>query len=162
MSSRPLALLTRALPFLACMLASACEGPNTPALVKGEPVCKDFAQAGDQLKGGLKQPVRLRMLDGEDVIATVMLYGIPESAKQPTRFLLPDHDDKYALEWAQCKNERAPTTADPRDRAASAKQGSAYECGEVDVYEKADHTIEKGNPKTHELTWVAPPNPTCW
>ncbi len=143
---------------------TACEGPGLPSVVEGEPTCKYLKQAGDPVKGSLRQPVRLRVMDGEEVIATQMLYGIPESSPQKTRFLLPDREQKYTLEWAQCKGERAPTPFDPRDKAAQQKSGatSGYDCTEVDVYATVEHSTQKGDVKSHELAWVAPPNPACW
>lgn len=156
--------MSRLALLIAVSLLAACEGPGLPSLVKGEPTCKDLKQAGKDMKGTLRQPVRLRVLDGDDVVATQMLYGIPESSPHPTRFLLPDRERKYTLEWAQCKSERAPTPYDPRDKEAQQKSGatSAFDCTEADVYEKVEHSTKKGDPTSHDLAWVAPPNPACW
>lgn len=152
-----------ALIAVAALLVTGCDGPSAPSLVKGEPVCADIEQAGQKLKGGLKQPVQLRVLDDDEVIATVMLYGVPESAPQPTRFLLPDGNAKYTLEWGQCPNERALTPFDPRDKvAARSAGGGVYDCGKAVVYHTADHATKKGEPSSHELEIVAPPNAECW
>jgi len=146
---------------------AGCEGPSAPSVVTDEPVCKDFKQAGDLLKGGLKHPVRLKIMNGKNVVATVMLYGLSESAASPTRFLLPDSNEKYALEWAQCKTVRAPTTYDPRDKDAKRQAGGPagqgnYDCTEADVYEKGELVTKKGAPSTHEIKMASPPDATCW
>jgi hypothetical protein len=152
-----------ALAFLGGLALAACEGPALPSVVTGETMCKDFQQAGQTLKGGLKHPVRLRVLDGKDVIATVMLYGLSETNSAPTRFLLPDTNEKYTLEWAQCKVVRAPTANDPRDKAAQRQSGGgSYDCADAEVYEKVEHNTKKGDISTHELKMVEPPDPTCW
>lgn len=143
---------------------AACQTPSAPSLIKGEPVCRDVKQAGETLKGGLKQPVRLRVLLKKEVTATIMIYGLPESSPQPTRFLLPDANETYTLEWGQCKGERALTTYDPRDKAAAQKSGSSgtFLCNEVDIYKEAEHTTKKGDASTHEIALETPPNPACW
>jgi hypothetical protein len=46
---------------------TACEGPSVPSLIVGEPVCKDFKQAGDTVKGALRHPIRLRIMLDEKV-----------------------------------------------------------------------------------------------
>ncbi|NUP04630.1 MAG: hypothetical protein HOW73_01045 [Polyangiaceae bacterium] len=159
-SSRCLALMF----LITSGLVAGCEGPSMPSLVKGEPTCKDSKQAGQTIKGSLKKPVRLRILKGEDAVATVMLYGIPESESHPTRFLLPDSNETYTLEWAQCKSERAPTSFDPRDKTAQHQQstGNNFECKDVDVYQKGEHATKKGDASSHEIPFVEPPTPDCW
>lgn len=149
---------------LLLVLSTACQTPSVPSLIKGEPVCKDVKQAGEMLKGGLKQPVRLRVMLDKEVTATIMIYGLPESSPQPTRFLLPDANQTYTLEWGQCKGERALTTYDPRDKAAAQKsgQGGTFTCTEVDVYAETKHTTKKGDAASHEIALETPPNAACW
>lgn len=148
--------------FAAATLAG-CEGPSVPSLVKDEPTCADFKLAGAEMKGGLKRPVRMRVLEGTKLIATVMLYGVPSSSKQPTRFLLPDADAEYTVEWGQCANERAPTGTDPRESNRAAKKADAgFQCGEVAVYSTEQKSGKKGDPSTHEFVMPAPPVADCW
>ncbi len=150
---------------VAATLLIGCEGPSVPSVVEGEPVCKDFKQANETLKGGLKHPVRLKINEGKTLVATVMLYGIPESSNVPTRFLLPDSNADYSLEWAQCKVPRAPTSFDPRDRDAkrqAGQSGGSYDCAEADVYETTKHSTKKGDPASHKIAMVAPPDVECW
>lgn len=142
------------------MLPLACKGPSLPSLVKDEPVCADVTLAGSALKGGLKYPVQLKLKDGDNLLATVMLYGVPKSSPHPTRFLLPDVDREITAEWGQCQNLRAPTLSDPRDRKAS-KDGGAYDCGEVTVYENGKHQLKEGDVTSHEVQMVLPPNVEC-
>lgn len=163
MSLRFLNLLVASIA-LPC-LVTACDGPSLPAAIRDEPVCKDVQQAGETLKGGFKKPVRLRVIEGEDIVATVMIYGVPSSSPGPTRFLLPGRDETYKLEWAQCSNERALTTVDPRDKAALQKSGNTkgvYDCADPKTYETVEHTVKKGDTSTHELKLAPPPEPGCW
>jgi hypothetical protein len=148
--------VTRFLPRLPCLFAlalAACKGPSVPSLVKDEPVCADLTLAGAILKGGLQRPIQLKVKDGEVLLATVMLYGVPQSSKQPTRFLLPDVDREVTLEWAQCTNLRAPTTTDPRDRKNKG-DGLAYDCGDATVYATTAHTLKEGDVTSHEIAMV--------
>jgi hypothetical protein len=143
-------------PRLSCLLVlavAACKGPSVPSLIKDEPVCDDLSLAGATLKGGLQYPIQLKVKDGDALLATVMLYGVPKSSNQPTRFLLPDVDREVTLEWAQCKNLRAPTTTDPRDRKSKG-EGPAYDCGEAAVYATTQHTLKEGDVTSHEIAMV--------
>ncbi|NUO47876.1 MAG: hypothetical protein HOV80_03365, partial [Polyangiaceae bacterium] len=102
---------------LASILAPGCSSPSTPAVIKEETECEGFDQGGQRMKGSLKKPVRLRVMRGDEVVVTQMLYGI-QDAKHPTRFLLPDDNEEYSLEFAQCSNERAPHPDDGKDPKA--------------------------------------------
>jgi hypothetical protein len=147
--------VTRLSP-LSCLLLlafAACKGPSVPSLVKDEPVCDDLSLAGATLKGGLQRPIQLKVKDGDALLATVMLYGVPKSSTQPTRFLLPDVDREVTLEWSQCKNVRAPTTTDPRDRKNKA-DGASYDCGAATVYATVQHTLKEGDVTSHEIPMV--------
>ena len=138
---------------------ASCKGPSLPSSITEEPVCAPFAQAGQQMRGGLKQPVRLRVLSGSEVIATVMVYGKSGSAAPPTRFLLPDANADYTIEWTQCPNERAPSPHDPNDKKAS--QGAAYECENGEPYATGKHTTKSGVAATHDVPLPPPPAADC-
>jgi hypothetical protein len=143
---------------LTAALGAGCSSPSAPALVKEETVCPSFEQGGQKMRGGLKKPVRLRVLEGEDVVATVMLYGVPDE-RHPTRFKLPDKDEEYSLEFAQCTNERAPH---PEETKSEAKGSSAYVCNEPAVYQTLKHSTKRGEASSMELPFPAPPDVTCW
>jgi hypothetical protein len=113
------------------------------------------------MKGGLRHPIRLRVLDGDSAVATVMLSGIPK-AGPPTRFLLPDTNVEYTLEWTQCSDERAPI---PLAASAGIHRGEAsthYECGDAKPYATVKFSTKKGDASTHELPMEPPPDPSCW
>ncbi|MFO0555268.1 MAG: hypothetical protein U0271_43225 [Polyangiaceae bacterium] len=156
--------LRHSLPFVVgCALllsAAGCEGPSRPSLIKDEPQCADFKGGTKTLKGGLKRPIRLRVLEGKDVIATVMIFGVPSSSKEPTRFLLPDTNAEYSLEWGLCANERAASEFDPRDRKTARTE--AYQCGEPTVYATTKHKTTKGDDSTHDIPIVLPDDYECW
>lgn len=137
----------------------SCKGPSLPSSVTEEPVCTPFDQAGQHMRGGLKQPVRLRVLSGSEVIATVMVYGKSGDGAPPTRFLLPDADKEYTVEWTQCPNERAPSPHDPNDKKAN--QGAGYECQSAEPYATGKHSTKSGDPSTHNVALPAPPSGDC-
>lgn len=139
---------------------AGCSSPSAPALVKEETVCASFEQGGLKMRGGLKKPVRLRVLEGEDVVATVMLFGIPDE-KHPTRFKLPDKNEEYSLEYAQCANERAPQPEEVKGSQAS-KAGVGFVCNEPAVYTTLKHETKRGEPSSMELPFPPPPDTTCW
>jgi hypothetical protein len=145
---------------LASILVAGCSSPSTPALVKEEPECPGFEQGGQKMKGSLRKPVRLRVMRDDEVVATVMLYG--KDAKHPTRFLLPDSDEEYSLEFAQCSNERAPQPDDGKDPKAQQKAGVSFNCSEPTVYSTLKHTTKRGDPASMEVPFPAPPSPECW
>jgi hypothetical protein len=148
---------------LLCVVASAlevgCSSPSAPALVKDEIVCPGFEHGGQKMRGGLKQPVRLRVMDEDEVVATVMLFGVPDD-KHPTRFLLPDKEQEYNLEFAQCQNVRAPQ---PEEAAKGASKGAVqFVCNDPAVYTTVKHTTIKGDAASKEIVFPAPPVADCW
>ena len=152
-------MTSRTLCALALFAFLGCKGPSLPSLVKDEPMCADFPMAGATLKGGLKYPVQLKVTDGDNLLATVIIYGVPKSSNQPTRFLLPDGDREVKTQWGQCKNLRAPGLTDPRDRKST--DASSYDCGELDIYETGTHTLKGGDVTSHEIPMPPAPNVEC-
>jgi hypothetical protein len=143
-------------------LLSGCEGPATPASIEGEPVCAPYEASGAKMRGGLKRPVRLRVLDGDKSVATQVLFGRTSDKAPPQRFLLPDADEEYTLEWAQCANERAPASIETDPKNAGADRSTKYECGDAQVYASVKHTTKRGDAATHALAMSAPPSIECW
>ncbi len=144
----------------AAMLGFGCKGPSLPSSVTEEPVCAPFEQAGEHMRGGLKQPIRLRVLSGSEVIATVMVYGKSGATSPPTRFLLPDATKEYTFEWTQCPNERAPSPHDPNEKKPS-RGAAPYVCEDAEPYETAKHSTKSGDPATHDIALPPPPAADC-
>jgi hypothetical protein len=152
--------------FLGALLAGAalltgCDGPALPSLVKDEPVCEPYSLGPTAMKGGLRHPIRLRVLDGDSAVATVMLSGVPK-AGPPTRFLLPDSNVEYTLEWTQCSDERAPAALTASADKLRGEASTHYECGDAKPYATVKFSTKKGDASTHELPMAPPPDPSCW
>jgi hypothetical protein len=155
-------------------LASAlgCAGPPVAAPIEGVPICADFTTRHARMEGGLRHPVRMRILEGKTVLFNTLITGRRRSDDPLQRTYVSDDNARYKVEWAQCKNERAPhpvtgeqAPAGPagkaHDRGRAA--GTSYDCGEVDIY-KPDGVLEtkKGNKASHTITFVPPPDTSCW
>jgi hypothetical protein len=149
--------------FLPLLALTACAGPDLPVSVSGEPACPPYESAGEKMRGGLKHPVRLRVLAGERALSTHTLFGRVSEQAAPLRFLLPDDDAEYTLEWSQCPNERAPApaSADTKERPGKSVT-TKYECGEGIVYAKVQHATKKGDAATRTLPMAPPPDAACW
>lgn len=141
---------------------AACAGPAIPTPIEGEPVCSDFqvGAAHTKMGGSLRFPVQLVIKRGSIVAFRAILSGRRSDKDAATRILLADDNETYSVEWAQCENERAPRAIEEatRDMKGSAK----YECGKAEPYKTDQLTTKKGDPASHALTFVPPPNPVCW
>lgn len=159
----PVVTSLRAAALSALPLAlAACAGPPITSPIEGEPVCADFevGTARTKMIGGLRFPVQLTIKRGSDVAFKTTLAGLRNQGDLATRVLLSDDDDTLTLEWAQCENERAPK---PIEAVGREQKGIAkYECGKAEVYKTEQLATKKGDPKSHAITFVAPPNPACW
>ncbi|MRG96029.1 hypothetical protein [Polyangium spumosum] len=150
---------------LAALLAAplvACSNDQLRSGVTGEPVCPDFTLGGadNKMRGGLRQPVQVRVLDDGDPVVRVLLLGKRVEADPSVRVILPDADAEYTVEWAQCSNERASVPL--RAGKTQERDLTAYECGEAKVYKTDPLVTKKGDRASHELTFQPPPNPACW
>jgi len=141
---------------------SGCAGPPLPTAFKDEPMCADFSlgAAGTKMRGGLRLPVRVSVLDGKDAIARTFFYGKRAETDPSPRLMMPDVNGTYTVEWAQCENERAsvPLTSGKEKN----REGTAFECGKAEVYKTEQITLKKGDASTHLLTVPAPPKTECW
>jgi hypothetical protein len=157
------------LPALTALaLASGCAGPPIPAPIEGIPVCTDFESGGTKMAGGLRYPVRLRVLEGKTVLFKTVITGRRSADEPPPYSFIADDNLKLTVEWAQCSNEHAPRVATPHKKTKSKErprddEGTSYECGEANVY-KADGVLQtrKGDASSHVITFVPPPNAACW
>ncbi len=107
---------------VAAALLIGCEGPSVPSVVDGEPVCKDFKQANETLKGGLKHPEDARLRLGmaqlqsakTKAAATQTLRSVKGNDSLHTYNLLGDPSMPYRLP-AGAKPAAAAPAATPRD-----------------------------------------------
>jgi hypothetical protein len=153
----------------AAALLCGCAGPPVAGAIQGEPVCPDFVTgaARTPMEGGLRLPVRLRILDGKTVMTKLVLHGKRSVEATSARTLVADDNAEYTVEWAQCVNECAPVSvADARARSRAqrpeSEPGSAYECGEAEGYKTDKLVTKKGDAASHALTFAAPPKAECW
>jgi len=163
----PLSTRLLALCFLTPLaLATSCAGPPIPAPIEGEPVCPDveIGAGHSKMVGGLRYPVRMRVLDGKDVMMRIVMSGKRSAEAQPSRTFLVDDNAEYTVEWAQCVNEQAPhpPPEGPKGGPVQQRAEAAYECGEAQVYKTDKLVTKKGDAASHVITFAAPPKAECW
>ncbi len=160
-----------ALPLVAALAAPGCSGPPVPTPIDGEPVCHDVevgaANARTKMRGGLKFPVSLTIKQGKTVVFKTTLQGLRTEGERKSQILLPDGNEEYAVEWAQCENEQAPRPAgggDGNKKKGGDRGGEAahYECGNAAVYKTDSLATKKHDPASHALKFPAPPKAECW
>lgn len=159
--------LRRLFALLPLAFALGCAGPPIPAPIEGLPVCPDFTTGGAKMEGGLRYPVRMRVLEGKTVLFKTVLSGLRHPDDPRPKTFIADDNAHLQVEWAQCANPRAPRpvseaahTAKPHDRAHEGEGG--YECGEATVYKSDVLETKKGDRASHVITFVPPPNAACW
>ncbi|XYI02861.1 hypothetical protein ACMHYB_25165 [Sorangium sp. So ce1128] len=150
----------RALALL-LLSSAACGGPPTPSPIEGEPVCPDFEIGATRapMRGSLRFPVTLTVLDGKNPITRTTLTGRRSKDDPASRVLLADEDAEYELEWAQCENQRAPRA---RTLARDTKDTAEYACGNATVYKTDKLVTRKGDAASRTVRFAAPPKPECW
>jgi hypothetical protein len=160
-----LALSSLALLALATT-AFACAGTPIPAPIEGEPVCPDIdigTTHATKMIGGLTYPVRLRILDGKNVMMKMILSGKRVPGDPSAHTLLPDDNAEYTLEWAQCDNVRAPRPATTASKTRKeSKDATAYDCGDAKIYKTDKLVTKKHDGASHAFTFAAPPKAECW
>jgi hypothetical protein len=164
----PRALLRTVGLGLPALFAAACSGPPVPSPIGGEPVCTDFEVGvghATKMRGGLRFPVTLSVKQGKTVVGHATLRGLRSEKDKPASISLPDGNEEYTVEWAQCENETAPrpvTTEHAKKGAPDRGETAHYECGNATVYKTDKLVTKKGDISTHALTVPAPPKPACW
>jgi hypothetical protein len=142
-----------------------CSGPPLSSTITGDPVCADYSigAGGAKLRGGLRFPVRVTILDDDDPVTKVLIYGKHSEGDPSPKLVLPDKDAEYKVDWAQCPNERAtlPVNA-TKAKSLRTDAATAYDCGEAVSYKTATLVTKKGDPASHALKYEAPPKPECW
>lgn len=166
MNHRDLSIMAKPLRALALavlpLAAFACAGPPFTTPIDGEPICSDFevGAARTKMNGGLRFPVQLLVKQGSNVVFKTTILGRRNEKELSARILLADTDEKYSVEWVQCENERAPKPVEVTGR--DVKGAARYECGDKsEPYHKEELVTKKGDPKSHALSFRAPPNPAC-
>ncbi|MEP7126459.1 MAG: hypothetical protein ABJE95_36345, partial [Byssovorax sp.] len=144
----------------------ACAGTPIPAPIESEPVCPDIdIGTGHPAKmiGGLTYPVRLRVLDGKNVMMKMILSGKRLPTDPSSHTLLPDDNAEYVLEWAQCDNVRSPRPANaPSKTRRAGKDTTAYDCGDAKIYKTDKLVTKKHDAASHAFSFAAPPKADCW
>jgi hypothetical protein len=157
--------LSRSIFSLTVLSMASCAGPPVSSAITGEPVCADYSigVGGAKLKGGLRFPVRVTVLDDDDPITKVLIFGKHNASAPNPKLILPDTDATYKVEWSQCGNEHL-TAAVTATKAKSLRTdgATAYDCGEAKVYKTGTLTTKKGDPASHALAFEAPPAAECW
>ncbi|WP_438020519.1 hypothetical protein WMF18_16215 [Sorangium sp. So ce315] len=150
----------RALALLFLSIA-ACGGPPTPSPLEGEPICPDFEIGATRapMRGSLRFPVTLTVLDDGDPISRATITGRRSSESPATRILLADQDAEYEIQWAQCENQRAPRA---RTLAHETRDTAEYACGNAAVYKTDKLVTRKGDAASRTIHFAAPPKPECW
>jgi hypothetical protein len=121
------------------------------------------------MEGGLRYPVRLRVLEGKTVLYKTVLPGLRHPDDPTPKTFIVDDTAKYTVEWAQCSNPHAPRSVAELAHAPKGREhvregdGAAYDCGEPKVY-KGDGVLQtrKGDRASHVITYVPPPDTECW
>ncbi len=111
------------------------------------------------MKGGLRKPVKVTVLDGSSVIWERVLLGRRSDDSPKAKAVVLDTDDTFTVQWAQCANVRAPRPVVTDTQRAG---GSGYECGEAEVYLRQELHVKKGAPASRVVKFAAPPEPACW
>ncbi len=146
-------------------LVVGCSGPPVPSTITGEPVCPDYSigLGGTKLRGGLRFPVRVTILDDDDPVTKAIVYGKRAEGDPSPKVALPDKNAEYKVEWAQCANEHATAAvAATKSKSLRGEGSTSYDCGEAKPYKTATLVTKKGDPSSHALAFEAPPGMECW
>ena len=136
-----------------------------PSTITGEPVCADYSLGlgGQKLRGGLRFPVRVTIIDDDDPVTKTIVYGKRAEGDPNPRVVLPDKNAEYKVEWALCANEHATAPVGSTKAKSLRTDGlTAYDCGEAKAYKTATLVTKKGDPASHALAFEAPPAMECW
>jgi hypothetical protein len=144
-------------------LASACAACTSPSVageIKGEPVCADFSLGSTLMKGSLRRPVQVSILEDDDTRWQRVLFGKRSADDKPSVFSVEDDDESYVVRWAQCANEFAPRPVD--DQSRGSERGASYTCGEATPYADKPFEVKEGDVASRVIEWAEPPEAECW
>ncbi len=115
------------------------------------------------MRGGLRYPVRVTVLDDDDTVAKPLIYGKRSEGDPSPRVALPDKNAEYKVQWGQCVNERATVPASlSKGKSLRTDSATSYDCGETKVYKTDTLITKKGDAASHALAYQPPPVPECW
>jgi hypothetical protein len=160
------ALAVRKLFILTVLFACAgCTSARVTAKVEGEPLCLDFelGAARTKLKGALKRPVKVTVLDGKTVVSERVMLGKRAATDPASVLVVQDENETYTVRFAQCANEFAPQPLGASvDKDAKRRDDhTTYDCGDAVVYKELQLEVKSGKPETRVILWQAPPEATC-
>lgn len=147
------------------LVSSGCTSARVTARIDGEPVCQDFelGAAKTKLKGALKRPVKVTVLDGKTVLSERVVLGRRLSSDPASVLVVQDESETYTVRFAQCGNEFAPQPLDATAEKEPTRRDdrTSYECGDSVVYKEVPVTVAAGKPDTRVIPWQAPPEASC-
>ena len=141
-----------------------CSGPPVPSAISGDPVCPDYSivAGGTKLRGGLRFPIRVTVLDDDDPVTKVIVFGKHAEGDPSPKLVLPDKNKEYKVEWSVCPNEHATAPVTATKSKSLRGEATAYDCGETKPYKTTTLTTKKGDPSSHALKFEAPEKIECW
>ncbi len=142
-----------------------CSGPPVHSTISGDPVCPDYSigAGGAKLRGGLRFPVRVTVLDDDDPVTKVIVFGKHAEGDPSPKMVLPDKNMEYKVEWTVCPNEHATAAVSASKSKSLRTDGStSYDCGDAKPYKTTTLTTKKGDPSSHALKFEAPEKLECW
>lgn len=150
---------------LLCALATCtfgCTAQSVTGEINGEPVCVDFAvgKGGAKMKGSLKYPVQVGIIEGDEPRWERVLLGKRTAGDDNSKFVIPDSDETYTVRFAQCSNAFAPRPVDDNTRSTDVR--GTYRCGEAKVYKEVPLEIREEDASSRVINWETPPEPACW
>ncbi|MBM4360703.1 MAG: hypothetical protein FJ096_21560 [Deltaproteobacteria bacterium] len=156
----------RKLFLLAALLVGAgCTSARVTAKIDGEPVCADFELGATRtkLKGALKRPVKVTVLDGKTVLSERVVLGKRAASDPASVLVVQDESETYTIRFAQCANEFAPQPLGASvDKDTKRRDDhTMYDCGDATVYKELQVEVKSGKPETRVVAWQAPPDAAC-
>jgi hypothetical protein len=142
-------------------LVLGCTAQKVSAPVEGEPLCPDFdiGASHAHMKGGLRKPIKVTVLDDGDPVSDRVLLGRRNADDAPARLSVKD-GQTYDIEWAQCENERAPRPL----KGDTSRRGdtASYDCGKAKPYAKSKLVVKRGDVASRSIPFVPPADAACW
>jgi hypothetical protein len=151
--------------FAALGLTVACTSARVTATLDGEPVCADFevGAAKAPLKGALRKPVKVTVLDGKTTVSERIVLGKRTPNDAASVLVVQDENETYSVRFAQCGNDFAPQPIGASvDKDAKRREDfTSYDCGDAAVYKEIPLEVKAGKPDSRVIPWQAPPEPAC-
>lgn len=150
---------------MALGLVVACTSARVTATLDGEPVCSDFevGAAKSKLKGALRRPVKVTVLDGKTTVSERIVLGKRSEGDLASVLVVQDENETYTVRFAQCGNDFAPQPiATSVDKDAKRRDDfTTYDCGDAAVYKEIQVEVKAGKPETRVISWQTPPETAC-